>query len=306
MTRVTILAVGGTGESYWGDTRTHVSGILRAVTDALDSRFDAKWVGYPASYGPVSDSGLSYRDSVRVGVSELNAHIEGAHAPVILIGYSQGCTVVREVLSLIDRGHLPQGVILAAGLISDPQQPVNVVRGCGGYGISGTGPSVPDSIPALWVAHPLDMICNADDDSFIRDVADLTAQMSLRDAATWRRDIWKLLRSNTFQNASKTRLSPAQWRADLRRARSAARETLGYLPRRLHVAGLAINNRHGDRHVAYATEPLDRSGLTGCQILAQWLQVQVTFTPLTPARECRTTPLSAAPPSMSTSGCLRH
>ena len=38
----------------------------------------------------------------------------------------------------------------------------------------------------------------------------------------------------------------------------------------------------GNRHVAYASEPLARARyedyeLTGCQLLAQWLQVQATF-----------------------------
>jgi len=37
-----------------------------------------------------------------------------------------------------------------------------------------------------------------------------------------------------------------------------------------------VSNPAGDRHIAYASEPLDSSGLTGCQILAQWLQVNAT------------------------------
>jgi hypothetical protein len=40
---------------------------------------------------------------------------------------------------------------------------------------------------------------------------------------------------------------------------------------------MRVANPSGDRHIAYASEPLDNSGLTGCQILAQWLQVNATF-----------------------------
>ncbi|QNG18034.1 PE-PPE domain-containing protein [Rhodococcus triatomae] len=303
MAEVTVLAVGGTGESYPDDDRLEVSGILRGVVDALDPRFDARWVGYPASYGPVSPSGLSYRDSVDAGVERLVARIEASSTPVLPIGYSQGCTVVREVLGRIADGRLPRGPVVAAGLISDPHQPADVVRGCSGSGVAGAGPPTPDTVPVLWVAHPRDMICNAGDDSLIRDVADLTASMSLRTTHTWRRDIWALLRSNGFQNAPKTRVHPAQWRTDLRRVRAAAEEVLGYLPRRVDWHGVRITNRRGGRHVAYATEPLDTSGLTGCQILAQWLQVQATFRPRGRERTYRTTLPSGGPASRSTSGC---
>ncbi|MER2223797.1 MAG: PE-PPE domain-containing protein, partial [Rhodococcus sp. (in: high G+C Gram-positive bacteria)] len=55
MAEVTVLAVGGTGESHVGDDGARVRGLLSAVTDELDSRFDSRWVAYPASYGPVAD-----------------------------------------------------------------------------------------------------------------------------------------------------------------------------------------------------------------------------------------------------------
>ena len=101
MFQVTVLAVGGTGESHPDDHRRHVSGLLRDVTDALDDRFVPRWVGYPASYGPVAAGGLSYRQSTEVGVRRLIDAMEDAPGPVMLIGYSQGCTVIREVLGQI-------------------------------------------------------------------------------------------------------------------------------------------------------------------------------------------------------------
>ncbi|MFC7448515.1 cutinase family protein [Rhodococcus daqingensis] len=277
MSLITVLAVGGTGESHPDDRRTEVSGLLREVTDALDGRFVARWVGYPASYGPVAVGGLSYRQSTEVGVRRVIEAVAEAGGPVMLIGYSQGCTVIREVLGHVAAGRLAADAIAAVGLISDPEQPEGAVPGCRGHGVAGSGPAIPDSIPVLWVGHPDDMICNASDDSFVRDVADLTRWMSLRDPCSWLRKLWELLRNNSFQNATKTRLGFRQWRTDLRRLRTALLEVLGYLPPRLAWRGVRLSNPRGGRHVAYASEPLDAGGLTGCQVLAQWIQVQATF-----------------------------
>lgn len=277
MTQMTVLAVGGTGESHPDDHRAEVTGLLRRVTDSLDSRFTCRWIGYPASYGPVAAGGLSYRQSTQVGVRRLISAIGAEEGPVAMIGYSQGCSVVREVLGRMASGELMLPTVVAAGLVSDPQQPAGAVPGCEGRGVAGVGPAVPSDIEVMWIGHPQDMICNASDDSYIRDIADLTRNMSFRTPKTWLRQLWKLLRSNGFQNATKTRLSPRQWVRDARRLRVAARELAGYLPRSLVWRRYRFTNPSGDRHIAYATEPLDDSGLTGCQVLAQWLQVQATF-----------------------------
>lgn len=277
MTQMTVLAVGGTGESHPADHRTAVTGILRCVTDNLDSRFTSRWVGYPASYGPVAVGGLSYGQSTQAGVRRLIAAIEATDGPVSLIGYSQGCSVVRAVLGRMASGEIETGSVVAAGLISDPQQPAGVVAECDGSGVAGAGPGLPDGVSVMWVGHPKDMICNASADSYIRDIADLTRYMSFRTLKTWLRALWILLRSNGFQNAGRTRVSPRQWMRDVRRIRTATDELRGYLPCTLTWHGITVSNPSGNRHIAYATEPFDSSGLTGCQILAQWLQVQATF-----------------------------
>ncbi|MGA9869534.1 MAG: PE-PPE domain-containing protein [Rhodococcus sp. (in: high G+C Gram-positive bacteria)] len=279
MTQMTVLAVGGTGESRPDDRRTEVTGLLSRVAEHLDERFASRWVGYPASYGPVAVGGLSYRHSTVAGVRRLIAAIRDVDGPVALIGYSQGCSVIRELLGLMAKGTVSLPSVMAAGLISDPQQPAGAVDGCVGRGVAGEGPAIPSTVETLWVGHPQDMICNASDDSYIRDIADITRWMSFRTTKIWRRELWQLLRSNGFQNAAKTGLSPQQWVRDARRLRVAAGELSGYLPRTVTWGRLRVNNPSGDRHVAYASEPLDHSGLTGCEILAQWLQVQVTFRP---------------------------
>ncbi|MCQ4122719.1 PE-PPE domain-containing protein [Rhodococcus tibetensis] len=271
MSQMTVLALGGTGESHPDDHRTEVSGLLREVTDKLDDRFVARWVGYPASYGPVAAGGLSYKQSTEMGVRALLDRLKETPDPIILIGYSQGCTVIRELLGIIAAGHMTAGRVVAAGLISDPQQPAGVLPGCEGRGVAGEGPPLPATVSVMWVADPQDMICNASEDSYVRDIADLTRSMSVRTAHIWFSQIWQLLRHNSFQNAAKTRISPRQWRTDLRRLRTALVEILGYLPPRLAWRRLRITNRRGGRHIGYATEPLDARGMTGCQLLAHWL-----------------------------------
>lgn len=271
MAEVTVLAVGGTGESHVGDDGGRVRGLLSAVTDELDSRFDSRWVAYPASYGPVADGGLSFRHSTAMGVKALTAEIAQTDGPVMLIGYSQGCTVIRSALPTLNRAN-----IIGVGLISDPQQPAGVIEGCEGHGVAGDGPDIQPWIPVKWIGHPQDMICNASDDSYIRDIADLTRWMSFSQARVWAGKVWELLRSNAFQNAQKTRFSPKQWRTDLRRIRTAFLEVLGYLPTKLNLNRFQLKNPRGGRHISYAIEPLDESGLTGCELLASWMKVHAS------------------------------
>lgn len=274
MATVTILTVGGTGESFPGDERSEVSGLLSGVTDRLDDRFESRWVGYPASYGPVPvPGGVSYTKSVRLGVRRLAESINEASGPIMLIGYSQGCVVIRELLA---RTGTPPGVV-AAGFVADPHQPRGAVPGCEGFGLAGRGSELPAGLPTLWIADSDDVICNASDDSILRDVADLTAALSIRDLRGWLRSLWQVLTSNGFQNAARTSVRPAQWRRDLRRLRVVVVEIAGYLPVRLMLGGLQIINRRGGRHTAYGVEPCAGSDLTGCVTLAQWLQVQATF-----------------------------
>ena len=271
MAEVTVLAVGGTGESHVGDHGARVRGLLSAVTDELDSRFDSRWVAYPASYGPVADGGLSFRHSTAMGVKALTAEIAQTDGPVMLIGYSQGCTVIRSALPTLNRAN-----IIGVGLISDPQQPAGVIEGCEGHGVAGDGPEIQPWIPVKWIGHPQDMICNASDDSYIRDIADLTRWMSFSQARVWAGKVWELLRSNAFQNAQKTRFSPKQWRTDLRRIRTAFLEVLGYLPTKLNLNRFQLKNPRCGRHISYAIEPLDESGLTGCELLASWMKVHAS------------------------------
>ncbi|MFT3714855.1 MAG: PE-PPE domain-containing protein [Gordonia sp. (in: high G+C Gram-positive bacteria)] len=279
---ITVLAVGGTGESYPDDTRTTVSGMLSSVTDALDDRFTARWVPYPASYGPVSGRDADcYRLSVARGVANLSAAIDAASGsgehPVMLIGYSQGAVVIRTLLSHPSAERL-RSRIAAVGFVADPHQPPGVVPGCDGWGVAGPGPAIPEDVPAYWVGTPDDVICNASPDSLIRDLADLTGTLSARHLPEWLSDAAARAFGAATQNATSTRIAPQQWRRDVHRLLTAAREAGGWLPRGLGM----IRNPLGGRHVSYASEPYGHAPLTdpdvtGCEDLAHWLQVQATL-----------------------------
>lgn len=278
----TVLAVGGTGESFPGDDRTEVTGMLAGVTDALDSRFSSRWVGYPASYGPTAGRhGMAYVDSVACGVTALARAIRETDGPVMLIGYSQGAAVIRTLLAHPVSSAVVERV-LAVGLVADPHQPRGAIAGCTGWGVAGPGAAVPSSVPAFWVGAPDDVICNASDDSLIRDVADLTDSLSMLHIRRWITDMCAAVLSRRMQNADRTSITPRQWRRDAHRVRAAFEEVRGYLPRRIAFGRWGIANRGGGRHVSYDGEPYRRAPLTdpdatGCQVLAQWMQVEATM-----------------------------
>lgn len=292
--QVTVLAVGGTGESYAGDRRTAVTGLLCEVTAGLDDRFVSRWVGYPASYGPAPHlDGMSYRRSVDIGARALTDALRDTPGPIVLIGYSQGAVVIRTALNQLALNGLngpdsDEGIVerlLAIGFVADPHQPPGAVAGCHGWGVAGPGPDLPDGVATYWVGAAEDVICNAAADSFIRDIADLTAALAVDRVRDWVGDMWTTLRRNTFQNARRTSPGPAQVRRDVGRLSSAAREVIGYLPGTLAWRGVRVRNRHGGRHTSYASEPYRRGSVTdpdttGCQALAAWLQVCATFSPV--------------------------
>ncbi|WP_419221191.1 PE-PPE domain-containing protein [Gordonia sp. CPCC 206044] len=286
---MTLLAVGGTGESFLGDRRPNVSGLLSAVTSRLDERFDCRWVGYPASYGPAPRlGGMSYLRSVAIGTDELHAALQRTTGPVALIGYSQGAVVIRSALhDLSVMGAEVLQRITAVGFVADPHQPPGVVPGCVGGGVAGPGLALPSDLPVFWVGASDDAICNAGADSYLRDIADLTAGMTLGRVREWYTYLWQVLRHNAFQNATRTRVGLGQMMRDIVRLRSASGEVRGYLPGVIAWHGLRIRNRRGGRHTAYAREPYRRGSVTdpdstGCEALASWLQVRATFSEVGP------------------------
>ncbi|MDH3043828.1 PE-PPE domain-containing protein [Gordonia alkanivorans] len=284
---ITVLVVGGTGESYPGDVRTEVTGLLAGVTDELDDRFSSRWVAYPASYGPAPrPGGMSFADSVAIGARRLSELLERTTGPVALLGYSQGAVVIRAALAeLGTRRHHVVGRVLGVGLVADPHQPAGVIPGCDGWGVAGPGEQLPTGLPVVWVGAPDDMICNARADSLVRDIADLTRAMTFAALGRWGRSAFGVLRRNAFQNARRTAVRPSQWRRDVHRLASAWWEIRCYLPSMIRFLGVVWTNSPGGRHTSYRHEPYRRGSVTdpastGCQVIAGWLQVQATFTTL--------------------------
>lgn len=288
---ITVLVVGGTGESHHGDTRTEVTGLLAGVTEGLDARFTTRWVGYAASYGPAPRvDGMSYADSVVDGEHRLRAALNETPGDIMVIGYSQGAVVIRRLLHRLDAESASAELlarVLAVGLVADPHQPPGAVADCTGWGVAGPGEQMPAHIPVCWIGAPEDMICNAEPDSLVRDIADLTDQLSFRTVGRWCRSMLNRLSRNEFQNASATRVAPHQWRRDPGRVVDAGRAIRRYLPAAIAWRGMAVDNPDGGRHTSYGCEPYRRASLTdptstGCQRLTAWLQVRATFAPVHP------------------------
>ncbi|WP_067673677.1 PE-PPE domain-containing protein [Nocardia miyunensis] len=269
---ITVLAVGGTSESFRGDTRTAVQGMLSAVTRRLSSRFESRWVGYPSDYGPASrlDGGSFAGVSVPEGRDNLAAAIAATDGPVVLVGYSQGCCVVRELFDVGDASILSR--IAASGFLADPLMPKGAAYAkptLAGWGVAGVGHEIP--VPAWWIAGDRDPITNASPDSLLRDVADLTEFMSFTDVLTWGSKVLERLAANNWQNA---------WGADdpdnpfdvldaKRRVDTAISEALAYLPR------LPIVNEAGGQHTSYDSAAYLPGWPTGCELLARLIEAGV-------------------------------
>ncbi len=272
MSQFTVLVVGGTGESHPGDTRTEVSGMLLGVTGRLSSRFTSRRVGYPAEYGSAGNGagGTSFHDSVRAGVRNLAQATAGTIGPIVLLGYSQGCTVAREFLST--PGMAESLGIVAAGFVADPQMPPGAAYGKpqqSGWGIAGKGGDVP--VPAWWIANDNDPIPNASPDSLLRDVADLTEFMSFTDALTWGSRVLERVAANNWQNGwgAEDPDSPLDVLAAKRRVDTAISEALAYLPR------MPIVNEAGGQHTSYDSAAYLPGWPTGCEQLAGLIEARV-------------------------------
>ncbi|NED68289.1 PE-PPE domain-containing protein, partial [Streptomyces sp. SID10244] len=59
-----------------------MTGMLRGVTEGLDDRFDCRWIGYPASYGPAPHiGGISYQRSLDIGMREVGSALRQTEGP---------------------------------------------------------------------------------------------------------------------------------------------------------------------------------------------------------------------------------
>jgi hypothetical protein len=276
------IAVGGTGESYPGDPRTEMPdplmSMLSFITEKLDEEYylPGRWVGYPASYGDP----MPYETSVQEALDNLDPVVQAAltaEEQVVLLGYSQGASVVRRYLSAIRAGEYgdPEGyvgLILGAACVADPYRPEGVVVGYepGGYGIAGTTPQWEDSF-LLEVAAHRDPICAAPYNSLLRTVADLSGFMStdIRNLQGWMKAMMKTIQDRGWQNAN---LDWGQFWLVGQRVNEAIDMAGGYLPRieykTMPWLPPIVINPGGGRHTCYGMEKMPNSQYTYCEMLA--------------------------------------
>ena len=196
--KTSIICVPGTGESYPGDTRRDVTGMLANVTRLLDpERFAFRWVGYPAEYG----RGMSYAESVAAGEQALIEAIDLDPYPAIVLGYSQGSAIVGNVAARLDS--LPHLDVRAVAMFSDPlrdrRQYAPMPIAPEGYGACGER-WIDDTRRHVWsFSAQGDPISSLPAGSPLRSLADWSDWMSTSDPQAWARDIITDIRTRRMQ-----------------------------------------------------------------------------------------------------------
>lgn len=277
---ITPIVMGGTSESYPGDTRTEVppNTMLWNVTKHLDPTFynPARWVGYPAQYA----QDLSYEESIAFGLNELNLaiyeEVVGKGNKVALLGYSQSAVIVRRLLANIAAGEgevEAAGFFAAAGLVADPVRPEGMSLGwkAPGYGLAGKEP-IWGRVPLLEVAAPDDPICSAPYNAFLRTAADFSGFFGFTPRAlqTWMKNAGERVRSKQWQNAN---LDWGQFWLIGQKVQEALHHVSCYLPRTEYPNPIKgrppiVINSGGGRHTCYSTERVPGSQYTHCELLA--------------------------------------
>ncbi|URG17433.1 hydrolase fold protein [Rhodococcus phage Mbo2] len=245
--RTVILAAGGTGESYPGDVRTEVTGMLKNVTDHVDpNKFRVQWVGYDASYGNPT--------SYMISKTQLKARLRSLisyYRNCALLGYSQSADAMGELAADLvreGRGDWLKGL----AFLGDPARHSRDYIGTrdpGGYGIVGMrGRESYGSIPLFQAANPGDPIPGASDDSLLRDIADFTPMFQVSDPVKSGLAVLDTLNSKGWQNYA---THWWEWPVAWRRWNTAKAEANAYMPRIILPSGFVLNPS-GGKHTDYA------------------------------------------------------
>lgn len=223
-------------------------GMLTGVTRHLSN---AQVVTLPArTYGPVPlPFGDDFETSVAEGERLIEAELE--RGPGVVLAYSAFAAAAGNVAA---RGHRN---LIGTGLVADPFQPRRVTAFVNtSYGIAGSREALFGGSPVKWVFDPKDVICQCDQNSPLRTLADQTARMSFR-----RPDLWVADLANRITHQRWQRVILDWRRRDAVRAQyaRAAEDAWGYLP-----------GGRGD-HVGYGTR-LEANGKTYLHNLADWIE----------------------------------
>lgn len=195
---IDVLAIPGTSEAQSPNGRP--IGMIKSVTDLLPrDRFDCYTLAYPRTYGPFPHMlGVDYQSSVSEGVKSAIRWIRESPNPVGLIGYSQGCAVITQILERIEAGELDDLEISFAALIANPHRAKDhsLDWSVTGYGISGEhGPWPVGDFPIFELANDKDPICCLSAGSPIRSFYDLTSSFSVSNVALWGRSLFNVVNS---------------------------------------------------------------------------------------------------------------
>lgn len=190
---IDVLAIPGTSEAQSVDGRP--VGMTKSVTDLLPrDRFDCYALAYPRTYGPFPHLlGVDYKSSVGEGVVRAIEWIRRSPNKVGLVGYSQGCAVVTQILERIAAGDLDDLEISFAALIANPHRAKrhSLDISVSGYGISGEhGPWPIGEFPIIELANDKDPICALPAGSPIRGFYDLTHSFSITSPTRWARELF--------------------------------------------------------------------------------------------------------------------
>lgn len=222
-------------------------GMLQGLVRHLPAGTEV--VTLPArSYGPVPlPFGDDFEASVATG--EWLLRIELNKGPAFVAAYSAYAAAAGNITR---DGHKN---LLGTGLVADPFQPRRVTAFVNSsYGIAGSR-DITGGAPVKWVFDPKDVICQCDQNSPLRILADATSKMSLKRPDAWVADLLNRLTTRRWQQVM------VNWRdRDAVRARydRAFNDAWGYLP-----------GGRGD-HVGYGTRK-QPNGRTYLHNLADWM-----------------------------------
>lgn len=204
---ITVLCVGGTGETSTTDIRTEVTGQLSNLIRLLDpERFRGVWVPYPGAYGWP----MSYAESVKVGAANVVRAVAAAQGQVMIVGYSQGAVVVKAAVNDIAAGRMAlRSKLVGVGLVADPTRPRDQRTGWGGevgywdtgtYGIAGEEHVIlqQTGLPVWTIVAPTDPITDLPAGNALRSLFDLSEFASLNGSA-WAESLIARAKSRQWQ-----------------------------------------------------------------------------------------------------------
>lgn len=230
-----------------GSTLERTSNVVDHTVDAIIDSIpvaEQRRVGWSAGYGPVGGQGVSWNQNAVAGAGMVLDIISKNHSrPIILVGYSGGCLVVRRALERMPVTDAKR--VISVALLSDPFRPADrlqsdIMQPTRNSGVCGGELVGEFSNRTFWTTHPLDPISNAAPDSILRTVADLTDNLGT-DTNAFFADVYNTLAKRTLQlwkERNEFARNPVHWLQTIGgRVDRSFQEALNYGVRGYHTKG---------------------------------------------------------------------